>query len=60
MVLAETAFVLPLGILILRGYVDNIPAELSDAAVVDGAGEWKAFRHVIVPLLRPAIATVAL
>lgn len=59
-VLAETAFVLPLGILILRGYVDNIPGELSDAARVDGAGEWTAFRHVIVPLLRPAIATVGL
>ena len=59
-VLAETAFVLPLGILILRGYIDNIPSELSDAARVDGAGEWGAFRHVVVPLLRPPIATVAL
>jgi ABC-type glycerol-3-phosphate transport system permease component len=59
-VLAETAFVLPLGILILRGYIDNIPSELSDAARVDGAGEWGAFQHVVVPLLRPAIATVAL
>jgi ABC-type glycerol-3-phosphate transport system permease component len=59
-VLAETAFVLPLGILILRGYIDNIPGELSDAARVDGAGEWGAFRHVVVPLLRPPIATVAL
>jgi ABC-type glycerol-3-phosphate transport system permease component len=59
-VLAECAFVLPLGILILRGYIDNIPAELSDAARVDGAGEWGAFQHVVVPLLRPPIATVAL
>jgi ABC-type glycerol-3-phosphate transport system permease component len=59
-VLAETAFVLPLGILILRGYIDNIPTELSDAARVDGAGEWGAFQHVVVPLLRPPIATVAL
>jgi ABC-type glycerol-3-phosphate transport system permease component len=59
-VLAESAFVLPLGILILRGYIDNIPAELSDAARVDGAGEFGAFRHVVIPLLRPPIATVAL
>jgi ABC-type glycerol-3-phosphate transport system permease component len=59
-VLAETAFVLPLGILVLRGYIDNIPSELSDAACVDGAGEWGAFQHVVVPLLRPPIATVAL
>jgi ABC-type glycerol-3-phosphate transport system permease component len=59
-VLAETAFVLPLGILILRGYIDTIPTELSDAARLDGAGEWGAFQHVVVPLLRPPIATVAL
>jgi ABC-type glycerol-3-phosphate transport system permease component len=59
-VLGETAFVLPLGILILRGYVDHIPTDLTDAALVDGAGEWRAFRHVAFPLLRPAVATVAL
>jgi ABC-type glycerol-3-phosphate transport system permease component len=59
-VIGETAFALPLGILLLRGYIDNIPAELTDAAVVDGASEWKAFVHVVFPLLRPAVATVAL
>lgn len=59
-ILGETAFALPLGILLLRGYIDNIPTELTDAAVVDGASEWKAFRYVVFPLLRPAVATVAL
>jgi ABC-type glycerol-3-phosphate transport system permease component len=59
-ILGETAFALPLGILLLRGYIDTIPTELTDAAVVDGASEWKAFRYVVFPLLRPAVATVAL
>jgi ABC-type glycerol-3-phosphate transport system permease component len=59
-ILGETAFVLPLGILILRGYVDNIPIALTDAARVDGATEWKAFWYVAFPLLKPAVATVAL
>jgi ABC-type glycerol-3-phosphate transport system permease component len=59
-ILGETSFALPLAILILRGYIDNIPIELTDAAVVDGASEWNAFRYVVFPLLRPAIATVAL
>jgi ABC-type glycerol-3-phosphate transport system permease component len=59
-IIGETAFGLPLGILLLRGYIDNIPLELTDAALVDGASEWKAFRHVVFPLLKPAVATVAL
>jgi ABC-type glycerol-3-phosphate transport system permease component len=59
-ILGETAFILPLGILLLRGYIDNIPPELTDAAVVDGASDWKAFWYVVFPLLKPAVATVAL
>ncbi len=59
-ILGETAFALPLGILLLRGYVDTIPEELTDAAFVDGASDWKAFLYVILPLLKPAVATVAL
>jgi ABC-type glycerol-3-phosphate transport system permease component len=59
-ILAETAFILPLGILIMRGYVDTLPIELNEAARVDGATEWRAFRHVVLPLLRAPIATVAL
>jgi len=59
-IVGETAFALPLGILLLRGYIDNIPRELTDAAVVDGASDWKAFWYVVFPLLKPAVATVAL
>ncbi|MGB2712447.1 MAG: carbohydrate ABC transporter permease [Conexibacter sp.] len=59
-ILGEAAFGLPLGIMILRGYIDRIPLELTDAARVDGATPWRAFRLVALPLLRPAVATVAL
>jgi ABC-type glycerol-3-phosphate transport system permease component len=59
-VLGETAFVLPLAILLLRGYIDQLPEELLAAARVDGATEWRAFLHVAFPLLKPAVATVAL
>ena len=59
-VIAETAFLLPFGIFVLRAYVEKIPAELLDAARVDGATEWRSFFHVVLPLLRPAIATVAI
>ncbi len=59
-IIGESAFALPLGILLLRGYMESVPAELTDAARVDGASDFKAFWYVAVPLLRPAIATVAL
>lgn len=59
-ILGEVAFVLPLGVLLLRGYIDQLPIELTDAARVDGASDFKAFWYVAFPLLRPAVATVAL
>lgn len=59
-ILGEAAFALPLGILILRGYIDRIPHELTDAARVDGAGPLRSFVHVVLPLLKAPIVTVAL
>jgi ABC-type glycerol-3-phosphate transport system permease component len=59
-VIGESVFALPFSILILRGYVDSIPIELTDAARVDGASNLQAFRYVALPLLKPALATVAL
>ena len=59
-IVGETAFALPLGILVLRGYIDSILVDLTDAARVDGATDWKAFWYVAFPLLKPPIATVAL
>ncbi len=47
-------------IFLLRQFFLTIPRELSDAAVVDGCSELQVFRHIIVPLSRPALAVVAL
>ena len=47
-------------IFLLRQFFLTIPRELSDAAVVDGCSEFQVFRHIIVPLARPALAVVAL
>ncbi len=59
-IIGESAFALPFGVLVLRGYIDNVPVDLTDAALVDGATDWKAFWYVVLPLLRPALATAAL
>jgi multiple sugar transport system permease protein len=47
-------------IFLLRQFLLTIPQEYVDAARVDGAGEWRILRQVVVPLARPAIAAVAL
>ncbi len=59
LVLCEAAFALPLTVVILRPFMREIPGELEDAAVVDGASRLQFFLRVLLPLSRPALATVA-
>ena len=44
----------------MRQFFMTIPNELSDAARIDGAGEFGIFRRIMLPLLKPALASVAL
>jgi ABC-type glycerol-3-phosphate transport system permease component len=48
------------GTFLLRQFYLTIPRELADAARVDGANPWQIYRHIYVPLARPALATVAI
>jgi len=57
-VLPQTAFHLGVSILLLRNYFRNLPAELLDAAFVDGCGYFRFFWHITLPLSRPIVATV--
>ena len=56
--LVEIAFLLPFSVLIFRTFMSSIPRELDEAAIIDGATGTQLFRHVIFPLLRPAVITV--
>lgn len=47
-------------VFLLRQFMMSIPTELSEAARIDGASEFGILRHVMLPLLRPALATVSL
>lgn len=49
---------LPIATFVLTSFVRSVPSELSDAARIDGASEWRVYRSVILPLIRPALATV--
>lgn len=52
--------VLPVGLLLLKQFVDGVPDSLIEAARIDGAGEFKTFTSIIIPMLKPAMATVAI
>ncbi len=52
--------VYPFGIFLMRQFMQTIPNDLIAAAEMDGAGEWRTFQLVILPLARPAIAAVAI
>lgn len=51
---------MPFAVFWLRAHFVNTPAELSEAASMDGAGMWKAFWHVHLPLARSALASLGL
>jgi raffinose/stachyose/melibiose transport system permease protein len=57
--LPQAAFGLPLSIVILRPFFRSIPMELEDAARIDGCGSFGFFWRVLLPLSRPALATVS-
>ena len=50
----------PFGILITRQFLHSIPNELIDSATVDGAGDWKVFFYIIMPLAKPVLAAIAI
>jgi multiple sugar transport system permease protein len=50
----------PFGIFLLRQYMKSIPDELLDAARIDGAGHFKLYWKVVLPLSRPALAALAI
>ena len=55
-----TAFALPFGIMVLGNHYASIPYEMEEAACIDGCSVYQAFFRVILPLVRPALATIAI
>jgi multiple sugar transport system permease protein len=60
LVIPYLTFALPLSIYILVSFFREIPRDLEEAALVDGATNFEAFRKVIVPLAAPGLATTAI
>jgi len=60
LVLPYVATSISFNTLLLVGYLKNLPAEIDEAAVVDGCNIWQLMRQVILPMTKPVIATVVI
>ncbi|MFG1698555.1 carbohydrate ABC transporter permease [Nonomuraea sp. NPDC049309] len=58
-ILTQAAFGLPLTIIILRGFFRSIPGEIEEAATIDGCSPFGFLWRILLPMARPAIATVS-
>jgi multiple sugar transport system permease protein len=58
--LVSTELVSVWGIFLMRQYFRSVPQELEDAARIDGAGPWRIFLSIALPLAKPALATLGL
>ena len=59
-VIFHVAFGLPFGIFLMRNFMSGIPKDLLEAARMEGAGEWKVFYRIVLPLALPALASLAI
>jgi multiple sugar transport system permease protein len=48
------------GIFLMRQFFLGLPAELEEAALIDGCGRWRTFRSIVLPLAKPALTTLAI
>ncbi len=60
LILAYSTFIQPLCLWIMKEYFEQIPRELDEAALVDGATPYRAFWDIILPLARPALGATAI
>lgn len=51
---------MPVGLFLVKQFVDQVPNELLEAAKIDGANDYQAFWHVVLPIVKPALATVGI
>jgi raffinose/stachyose/melibiose transport system permease protein len=59
-ILVEACYSLPLAIFLLRNFIESVPIELEEAALIDGCSVFRTFWSITFPLLKPVVATVAI
>jgi N-acetylglucosamine transport system permease protein len=60
LIITYVAFALPFTVFFLHSFFKQLPGEIYEAAQIDGAGEWRTFFSVMLPMARPGMASVAI
>ncbi len=60
LIVANTIFNLPFAIWLLKGFIEDLPIDLEEAALIDGAGPFMAFWRITLPLIAPGLVATAL
>ncbi|MGW5606177.1 carbohydrate ABC transporter permease [Streptomyces sp. NPDC003753] len=60
LIVADSTIAVPFGVMIFTAFMSGIPGELIAAARIDGAGTWRTFLSVVLPVSRNAVVTVSL
>ncbi len=60
LILVDLSIVLPYAIWTIKGFIDAIPIETEEAAIIDGAGRFRIIWDIVVPMARPGIMTAAI
>lgn len=60
LIIANTIFNLPFAIWLLKGFIEDLPVELEESALIDGASVFGAFVRITLPLIRPGLVTALL
>ena len=50
----------PFGVFLMKQFAEGVPGEILEAARVDGAGEWRTFSTIVVPMIKPGIGALAI
>ncbi len=58
LILIYTAGALSINVILVKGYLDSIPLEIDESALVDGATHWQIFRLITLPLAKPILVTI--
>jgi multiple sugar transport system permease protein len=60
LILIYTVFNLPLAIWMLRSYIIEIPVEVEECALIDGAAQWQVLRHITLPLVAAGLSATTI
>ncbi|MGO4454532.1 carbohydrate ABC transporter permease [Arthrobacter sp. RAF14] len=60
LILTYVGFALAFTVFFLHSFFKNLPGEIAEAAAIDGAGEWRTFFQIMLPMAKPGLASVAI